>query len=121
MESSKETAAAPCESRCSTATGWVAVWDRGVPAESPIQTTRRKGDPGLGKRDRLPSWKVAWKEGNEEYIVPIGFARKVDAERAAETVRDAQLWGPTTIEVAEQLSEFGHRRFRELLMSQLAW
>lgn len=84
---------------------------------------KRSDDPGWGPKVRHQiGWAVCWvDECGREYLAPMRFGRKKDADRAAETVNKICDWGSTFPEIAAQINEYGRRSFREALVSELAW
>lgn len=81
---------------CSWVGVWAAIWDRGDTDETILETKampESKDGSDIGHRDWNAGWKVCWKSPLAEWIVPIKFARKIDAKIAAEAANNEQHWG----------------------------
>lgn len=102
---------------------WIATWVASTLDEdnSPKARLHPGGKP-FGRRDLEPGWKVAWKDvTGTQHIVPLTFARRRDAVTAAMAATNAYDWGPTLSEIIDQMAEFGHAEFRQVLVNSMAW
>ena len=104
---------------CSGA-GWTVTYKK--MERQPVKPSRVLPKSSLfGRIDRGLGWRVCWSENGYEYLVPMVFARKRDAERAAAAVNELRDWGPTWEDAVEQIYEFGRAEFRKALTECLAW
>ena len=67
-------------------------------------------------------WSIAWVDKTgREYLIPLRFGRKRDAEIAVKAVCGIGPWPDEYNQIRRKIFDYGTRRFRELLCRDLAW
>jgi hypothetical protein len=93
--------------------GWQAVFCRSC-CEAPSNA--------FGMSSWTIGWSIAWIDNTgEEYLVPLHFGRKIDAELAVKAVCEIGPWSDDRSDVVQKIFEYGTEKFRELLCRDLAW
>lgn len=80
-------------------------------------TVYTPGSEEFGRKDTGPGWYVVI----DRLVVPMAFARKVDAEVGMKSIQGIIDWSGTREEKFSRLQEYGLQRFRERLTERLAW
>jgi hypothetical protein len=85
--------------------------------------SRRSSDTGENPyfNDVGPGWMVAIDIDGIECFISLKFAREIDAEIAAESIRDVINWSGTKGEIAKRLKEYGVRNLRKRMTENLLW
>lgn len=92
--------------------------------EDDIGLTERVENAGsFGKKDYGPGWKVCWKDPDDgtEWLTPMTFARKKDAELAARAVRSLLDWREDLPSMKRQIQEIGAATLRKTMVEAMAW
>lgn len=63
---------------------------------------------------------MAWREDNEEFIVPIKFARAVDAQMAARNLT-REIPAESYREMKAKIEAMGLEAFRKIMLEGLVW
>ena len=76
----------------------------------------------FGMSNFMIGWSVAWVDSTgKEYLVPLHFGRKKDAEIAVKAICEIGPWSDDRSDVTEKIFEYGTEKFRELLCRDLVW
>lgn len=81
---------------------------------------RRDGsDTDFGRRDRRPGWYVCIEHTSK--VIPLAFARELDAYAAMLSIADEIDWDADDEAVRVQAVEYGLGRLRKKMVESMGW
>jgi hypothetical protein len=97
---------------------WRARWLNGIDG----RPSKKIDASGFGKQDNCEGWYVEIVDAvsKKTKALPLRFARKIDAEKAASTL-NAKIPALTIEMATEKTIKLGLKNLRELMVENLAW